>query len=214
MESVLPWNSIIPQVFIELLLPAPSRLTFLGVLLCVIPITMFLGIPCLCGVRWALAWPLFHLSCLVSSRPGCWAPSGTLPCLFNNAWKHKWALYYCPFYWGGWRASKSLVVALQSPRDWPKEPAISFVPQASGENLWFHGDDYFYSCPLKDEAQETRGCPFQKHHNGSPPAKLTVFLFFCYFWVWLSLSWKPLLYNLLKRKSGGIGYKRLRQRGE
>ena len=58
-------------------------------ILCVIPITMFLGIPCLCGVRWALAWPLFHLSCLVSSRPGCWAPSGTLPCLFNNAWKHK-----------------------------------------------------------------------------------------------------------------------------
>ena len=41
-----------------------------------------------------------------------------------------------------------------------------------------------------------------------------LFFVFCYFWVWLSLSWKPLLYNLLKRKSGGIGYKRLRQRGE
>lgn len=41
-----------------------------------------------------------------------------------------------------------------------------------------------------------------------------LFFVFCYFWVWLSLSWKPLLYNLLKRKSRGIGPKRLRQRGE
>jgi len=212
MESVLPCNSIIPHIFIELLLPAPSRLTFLGVLLCVIPITMFLGIPCLCGVRWALAWLLFHLSCLVSSRPDCWAPTGTRPCLFNNAWKHKWALYYCPFYWGGWRASKGLVVALQSPRDWPKAPA-----QLCSSSLWrkplISWGWLFLFLPTQGWSPRNKRLPLSEASQWVTSSQTHCFLFFVisgFGWV----SWKPLLYNLLKRKSGGIGYKRLRQRGE
>lgn len=62
--------------------------------------------------------------------------------------------------------------------------------------------------PKKQEVAPFRGITMG-HLQPNP-----LFFVFCYFWVWLSLSWKPLLYNLLKRKSGGIGHKRLRQRGE
>lgn len=110
----------------------------------------------------------------------------------------------------GRSAWKCLLLALQSHRTHPEHShqLCSASPWRKPLISW---DDYFSSYPLKDEAQETRGCSFQKHHNGSPPAKPTVF---CYSWVWLSLSWKPLLYNSLKRKSGGIGPRRLRRRGE
>lgn len=62
--------------------------------------------------------------------------------------------------------------------------------------------------PKKQEVAPFRGITMV-HLQPNP-----LFFVFCYFWVWLSLSWKPLLYNLLKRKSGGIGHKRLRQSGE
>lgn len=142
------------------------------------------------------------------SRPRQEAPEVRALCLFNTLGSTSelciTALSSC-----GWSAWKCLLLALQSHRTHPKHSnqLCSSSPWRKPLISWA---DYFSSCPLKDEAQETRGRSCQRHHNGSPPAKPTGF---CYSWVWLSLSWKPLLYNSLKRKSGGTGPKRLRRRG-
>ena len=63
---------------------------------------------------------------------------------------------------------------------------------------------------MKPKKQEV--APFRGITMGHLQPNPLVFVF-CYFCVWLSLSRKPLLYNLLKRKSGGIGPKRVRGRG-
>lgn len=63
------------------------------------------------------------------------------------------------------------------PQDTPRAspPLCSSSPWRKPLISW---GDYFSSCPLKDEAQEARGRPFQRHHNGhlQPKPRFLLFL--------------------------------------
>lgn len=153
--------------------------------------------PLLPSVSWCVTLrrypsPGFWGSILVGSQVGTYiaAPPPSLPgisqprqeapaicalCLFNTLGSTSelciTALSAC-----GRSAWKCLLLALQSHRTHP-EHSHQLCSSSPWRKPLISWDDYFSSCPLKDEAQETRGCSFQRRHNGSPPAKPTVF---CY----------------------------------
>lgn len=178
------------------------------------PITRFLGTPYFCVVSQAPTQLLLHLPCLVSSSPDWRAPTDTWGCVCSITLGSTSELCITALSAGvAGRPGSSQFQPCRASGTGPNHQPSALFLKPLEKTFDFMGMIIFILAHSRMKPKKQEIAPFRGITMGHLQPNPLVFVF-CYFWVWLSLSWKPLLYNLLKRKSGGNGHNRLRQRGK